>query len=85
MPRNRHPKINVDPRIHIRVVPDGEIHITFDWTLEDLELFARYWLAMNDGEVKPGDVGAVFRLRNKDGVDYLIHELQKARNQLWKE
>jgi len=76
-------KINVDPRIKIKVVPDGEIHIMVNWTLDDLEQFARAWLAMSDGEVKEGEISAAFRLRNKDGVDYLIRELQKARKELW--
>ena len=76
-------KINVDPRIKIKVVPDGESHIMVNWTLDDLEQFARAWLAMSDGEVKEGEISAAFRLRNKDGVDYLIRELQKARKELW--
>lgn len=76
-------QIKVDPRIKIRVVPDGEIHIVFAWSLDDLAEFARAFLAMSDGKIKPGEVHAAFRLRNKEGVDYLIQELQKARKELF--
>ena len=75
--------IKVDPRIKIRVVPDGEIHIIFEWTLADLSEFARAFLAVSNGEIKSNEVHAAFRLRNREGVDYFIRELQKARKELW--
>lgn len=75
--------IKVDPRIKIEVVPDGEIHISFDWSLDDLAVLAQAFLAMSEGKIEEGDVAAKFRLRNKEGVDYLISELQKARDELW--
>lgn len=76
-------KATIDPKIKIRVVPDGEIHITFAWSLDDLAEFAKAFLAMSDGKVKEGEVIAAFRLRDKIGVDYLIDELQKARKELF--
>ena len=73
------PNIKVDPRIRVKVVPDGEIHITFAWNLEDLEQLARAYLAMSDGKAKQGDIVMAFRLKNKEAVDYLIDELNKAK------
>ena len=75
--------IRVDPRVKIKVIPDGEIHIIFEWSYADLSEFARAFLAVSDGKLKPGEVHAAFRLRNREGVDYLIQELQKARKELW--
>lgn len=75
--------INIDPRIKVKIIPDGEIHIRFAWSMDDLEQFSRAWLAMSEGKLKDGDVAAVFRIRNKDAVDYWIEELKKARKELW--
>jgi hypothetical protein len=77
------PKINVDPRIKIRVLPDGEVHVVFAWTKDDLAQMAAAFVAVCDGKMNAEDALMVFRLRNKDGVDYLIRELQKARKELW--
>lgn len=77
--------INVDPRINIFAIADGEIHIVFTWTKEDLAQLAMAFLAVSDGKISEKDVKMAFRLRNREGVDYLIEELQKARNELFGE
>lgn len=41
------------------------------------------FLLVSDGKMSLKDASGAFRLRNKDGVDYLIQELQKAREELW--
>lgn len=75
--------VDVDPRIKIRVVPDGEIHIYFTWTKDDLAQMAIAFLAVSDGRMKADDVVMALRMRDKEGVDYLIKELQKARKELF--
>ena len=76
-------EISIDPRIEIRMVADGEIHIMFAWTKADLAQFAMAFLAVSEGRLAEKDVKMAFRLRNKDGIDYLIRELQKAREKLF--
>lgn len=75
--------VDVDPRIKIRVVPDGEIHIYFTWTEDDLAQMAMAFLAVSDGKMKADDVVMALRMRDKGGVDYLIEELRKARKELF--
>jgi len=79
------PKVNVDPRIKIQTVQDGEIHIVFTQTKNDLAQLAMAFLAVSDGQMAEEDAKIVFRLRSREGVDYLIGELQKARMQLFGE
>ncbi len=74
--------IRVDPRISIKVVPDGEVHICFSWTKDDLATMAQAFLAVMDGKIKPEEAMMVFRIRNVQAIDYMISELQKARNTL---
>jgi hypothetical protein len=76
-------KINVDPRIEIRPIADGEIHIIFTWTKDDLAQMAKAFLAVSDGRLAEKDAKMVFRLRNKDGIDYLISKLLEARKELF--
>lgn len=75
-------EINVDPRIEIKVIPDGEVYIIFKWTIDDLKNFAMAYLAAMEGKLSNGAY-AMFRLRNKEGIDYLIKELQNARRELF--
>lgn len=44
--------VKVDPRIKIRVVPDGEVHIVFKWTKDDLANMAAAFVAVCDGRLK---------------------------------
>jgi hypothetical protein len=74
---------DIDPRIKIQVVADGEVHIAFTWTKEDLAQFALAFVQVCDGRMRAQDAKAVFRLRSKEGIDYLIEELQKARKKLY--
>jgi len=73
--------IQIDPRLKIAVIPDGEIHILIRWTYEDLEMLAKAFLAA--GETKSANAVGVLRMRNKDGVDHLIKTLIAARVELW--
>jgi len=75
--------VKVDPRIKIRVVPDGEVHIAFRWTKDDLAKMAAAFVAVCDGKMKAEDASMVLRLRDREAVDYLIQELQKARKELF--
>lgn len=76
-------KVQVDPRIKIQTVADGEVHIIFNQTKDDLAQLAIAFIAVSDGKMDEKDVKILFRLRNKEGVDYLIRELQKARVKLF--
>lgn len=81
--RKRHNNVSVDPRITIRLVPDGEVHIMQELPLEYLEVYARAWLDKMEGKMdKP--VYLVFRLRSVEAIDYLMDELQKARKEITK-
>ena len=75
--------LSIDPRIKIKIVPDGEIHIVFTWTKDDLETFARAFLASQEPGNENEKYAALFRLRTKEGVDYVLDELHKARQALW--
>ena len=78
-------EIRVDPRIQIKVVPDGEVHIRFTLTLDHLAEYARAFIAMSDGEMKEGEAFMAFRLRSVEAIDYLIQELLKAKRQIQKQ
>lgn len=78
-------KLTVDDRIEIKTLPDGEVHIVFSWTADDLAQFARAFVAVCDGKMKAHEAKAVLRMRSKEGLDYLIGELQKARQKLFGE
>lgn len=74
-------KVNVDPRIMIRVVPDGEVHIAFKWTKDDLAQMAMAFLAVSDGKMKAEEAAMIFRLRDREAIDYgysVFHKIWAA-------
>ena len=79
--RKRHNNVSVDPRVTIRLVPDGEVHIMQELPLEYLEIYARAWLDKLEGKTDV-PVYLVLRLRSVEAIDYLMDELQKARKEI---
>ena len=77
-------EIRLDPRIKILPVADGEVHVVFEWTQEDLEKLARAWLAMQDLPWQPGSVCAAMRLKTPESVDKMIELLTDAKKDAWK-
>ena len=79
--RKRHNNVSVDPRVTIRLVPDGEVHIMQELPLEYLEVYARAWLDKMEGKTDE-PVYLIFRLRSVWAIDYLINELQRAKKEI---
>jgi hypothetical protein len=75
--------VNVDPRIKIQTVSDGEIHLVCSLSKDDLAQYALVFIGVCDGRMQAEDVKTVLRLRSEEGIDYLISELQKARRELF--
>lgn len=75
--------VNVDPRIKIETVSDGEIHLVCSLSKEDLAQYAVAFVAVCDGKMRADEAKTVLRLRSREGIDYLIGELQKARQKLF--
>lgn len=71
--------VSVDPKIEIKILPDGEVHILFSLSNDDLAELARAFVASMDGKLKPGEAKLAFRLRSEEGIDYLIEQLQAAK------
>lgn len=76
-------RVRVDPRIHVRVIPDGEVHIVFDMDEHTLFEFARAYVAMSEGRLNPEDAQLAFRVKTADALDYLIEQLLDARKKAW--
>lgn len=77
-------KIRVHPNLKIKVIPDGEVHIVYELTLDHLAELARAFLAVSERKMKPADAEMAFRLKNVDAVDWLIQELTKAKKEMQK-
>lgn len=71
-------EIYIDPRISIKAIPDGEVHIEIRWTVDELEKFARAYLSASEEKTGKAMAVTVLRLRNKEGIGWLIAELQEA-------
>lgn len=76
-------KANVDPKIEIRTVADGEVHIVITLSLDDLALQAQAFLLMSDRKIKKDEARMVLRMRSIEGLDYMIEKLTAARKLLF--
>ena len=68
----------IDPRITIKHIPDGEVHIIINWSLKDLMILAYNYISVTDGKMSIDDAKSVLRIKSQIGLKYIITELQRS-------
>ena len=68
----------IDPRIEIKHIPDGEVHIIINWSVADLIILAYNYISVTDGRMGINEAKSVLRIKSQIGLKYMISELEKS-------